>query len=131
MRGILFELFHAWTDPLIGIVVIVSDARAEDIQERKTRMLDPLLDQFGQMLLLAAEAARNKCRSRGQGPRNRVDRRFDVAEGHAFCLHANAAGWRSLAGGQAIDLVVHDDVKQVHLAAHRMVKMVAADTETV
>src|SRR5438876_10110473 len=62
MPGIILELFHAWTEPLIGIVVIVSDARAEDIQERKTRMLDPLFDQFGEMLLLAAESARNERR---------------------------------------------------------------------
>ena len=94
-------------------------------------MLDALLDQFGEMFLLAAEAARNERRTCGQGQRNRVDRRFDVTEGHAFCLHADAAGWRRLAGGQSINLVVHDDVEQIHIAAHRMNEMVAANPETV
>src|SRR5947207_5854097 len=92
MRGIVFELLHAGTEPLIGIVVIVSDAGAEDIQKRKTRMFDALFDQFGQMLLLTAEAARNESRSGGEGQRNWIDRRFDVAERHALRLHANGAG---------------------------------------
>jgi hypothetical protein len=48
-----------------------------------------------------------------------------------FRLHANAAGWRRLARGKAVDLVVHDDVEQVHIAAHRMDEVVAADPETV
>src|SRR5438552_13518862 len=131
MRGIILELFHAWTEPLIGIVVIVSDARAEDVQEREPRMLDPLFDQFGEMLLLAAESARNERRSRRKGQRNRINGRFDVAEWHALRLHADAAGGRRLAGGEAIDLVVHDDIEQVHIAARRMDKMVAADPEAV
>src|SRR5437879_8954063 len=131
MPGIVLELFHAWTEPLIGIVVVVGHAWAEDVQEREARMLDALLDQFGQMLLLSAEAARNERCSGGEGQRNRIDRIFDITERHAFRLHANAAGWRRLAGGQAIDLVVHDDVEQVHIAAHRMDKMVAADPKAV
>src|SRR6266853_3462435 len=83
------------------------------------------------MLLLAAVAARNERRSRGESQRNRIHGSFDVTERHALGLHANAAGWRRLACGKAIDLVVHDDVEQVHIAAHRMDKMVAANPETV
>src|SRR5438046_2543334 len=131
MSGILFELLHTRTEPLVRIVVIVSHARAEDVQEREARMLDALLDQLGQMLLLAAETARNERRSGCQGQRNGIDRRFDVAERHAFRFHADAAGWRGLARGQTVDLVIDDDVEQVHVAAHRMDKMVAADPEAV
>src|SRR5260370_38367109 len=54
-----------------------------------------------------------------------------MAEGHTFRLHADAAGRRSLAGGEAVDLVVHDDVEQVHVAAHGVNEMVAADPEAV
>src|SRR6266404_7653961 len=60
-----------------------------------------------------------------------MNRYVDVAEGHTFRLHANAAGWRRLARGQAVDLVVHDDIEQVHIAAHGVDEMVAADAETV
>src|SRR5882762_612008 len=42
MRGIVLELFYARTEPLISIVVIVGDARAENIQEGEARMLDSL-----------------------------------------------------------------------------------------
>src|SRR5256886_16501578 len=44
MRGIVFELLHAGTEPLVCIVVVVCDAGAEDVQEREARMLDALLD---------------------------------------------------------------------------------------
>src|SRR5258708_6836694 len=131
MRGIVLEFFYARTEPLVSIVVIVGHARAEDIQEGESRMLDPLLDQLGEMISLTTEATRHERRSRGQCQRNRIDRRLDVAKRHALGLHANAASWRSLACGQAIDLVVHDDVEQVHVAAHRMDEMVAADPKTV
>ncbi len=49
------------------------------------------------MLLFTAVAARDVGGARGQRQGNGVDRRFDVAEGHAFRLHPHAAGWRSLA----------------------------------
>ena len=111
--------------------MIVGDARAEDIEEREALVLDTLLDQFGEVLLLAAEAARDERGACGQSQRNRIDRRFDVAEGHAFRLHADAAGGRCLAGGEAVDLVVHHDVEQVDVAAHGVHEVVAADAEAV
>jgi len=83
----------------------------------RSRMLDSLLDQFGENALFALKPRANERRSAASA-REWDDRSFDVAEGHAFRLHANAAGWRSLAGGQAVDLIVHDDVEQVHIAAH-------------
>src|SRR4029077_15234695 len=99
MRGGILELLHTRTEPLVGIVVIVGDAGAEDIQERESWMLDALLDQLGEMLLLGAVTARDEGGACGQGEGNGINRCFDVAEGHAFRLHADAAGWRSLAGG--------------------------------
>jgi len=40
-----------------------------------------------------------------------MDRVFDVAVGHRPRLRAFSAGWRGLAGGEAVDLVVHDDIE--------------------
>src|SRR6266404_777341 len=131
MRGVVLEFFHARAEPLVGIVVIVGDAGAENVQERESRMLDTLLNQLGEMLLFGAVTARDEGSARGQSQGNGINRRFDVAKGHAFRLHADATGWRRLAGGQAVDLVVHDDVEQVHIAAHGVDEMVAADAETV
>ena len=36
-----------------------------------------------------------------------------------------------MSGSQAVNLVVHDNVSQVHIAAHRVEKVIAADPETV
>ena len=57
--------------------------------------------------------------------------RFDAAEGHALGLHADAAGRRGLAGGKAVDLVVHHDVEQIDVAAHGVDEVIAADAEAV
>src|SRR5882762_5525843 len=131
MGGTVLELLHARTEPLVGIVVIVGDARAKNIQEGETWVLDALLDQLGEVLLFTTESSRDERRSCGQSQRNRIHGSFDISERHALGLHANAAGWRRLACGKAIDLVVHDDVEQVHIAAHRMDEMVATNPETV
>src|SRR5712691_1438380 len=131
VRWIVFELFHAWAEPLVGVVVVIGDARAEDIQERETLVPDALLDQSSQVFLFRAEPAGNERGARGKSQRNWIYRRFDVAEGHAFRLHADAAGGRCLAGGEAIDLVVHHDVEQVNVAAHAVHEVIATDAEAI
>src|SRR3989449_148445 len=128
---VILELLHARTEPLISIIVIIGDTRAEDIQERETLVLYALFDQLCEVLLLATEAARDEGGPGGQGERNGVHWRFDVTEGHAFRFHADPAGGRGLASREAVDLIVHDDVEQIDVAAHGVDKVVAADTETV
>src|SRR6266704_1158236 len=59
VSGVVLELFHTRTEPLVSVVMVIGDARAEDVQEREARMLDALLDQLGEMLLLGAVAAAN------------------------------------------------------------------------
>src|SRR5262249_13883143 len=56
---------------------------------------------------------------------------FDVAEGHALRLHSHTAGGRGLACSEAVNLIVHDDVEQVNIAAHGVNEMIAADAEAV
>src|SRR5260370_31737376 len=94
-------------------------------------MRNSFLDEFGEVLLLAAVAACDEGCACGQWKGIGVDGCFDVSERHAFRLHADAAGRRSLPRGKAVDLVVHDDVEQVHVAAHGVNEMVAADPEAV
>src|SRR6267154_2232432 len=57
VRGVVLELLHARLEPLVGIAMIVRDARAEDVQQREALMLDALLDQLGELLLLGAVTA--------------------------------------------------------------------------
>src|SRR6201987_5642587 len=67
VRGIVprvvFEFLHARTEPLVRIVVVVGNARAEDIQEREALVLDALLDQIRQVFLFGTEAAGDECGS--------------------------------------------------------------------
>src|SRR4029077_2547592 len=94
VSGVVLEFLHARTEPLVSIVVIIGDAGAEDIEERESLVHDTLLDQFGEMLLFAAEAAGDKSGACGESERNGVNRSLDVAEGHAFGFHSEAAGGR-------------------------------------
>src|SRR5262252_4576689 len=83
------------------------------------------------MFGLSAETTRYKGCSRSQGESYRIDRLFDVAVRHRLRLHSFAAGRRSLTGRQAINLVVHRDVQQVNIPAHRMNEMISPDAEPV
>jgi len=83
--------------PLEGIVLVVGHAGAEDVEEGKAFVLDGLLDQVRQMFLIAGEAAGDEGGSGGERHGDGIDDgAFDVAEGCALCLHAEAAGGRCL-----------------------------------
>jgi len=84
---------------------------------------DALFDQSRQVFLFSAEAAGDERGSRAKSQRNWIHQRFDVAKGHAFRLHAVAAARRGLAGGEAVDLVVHHDVEKVNVPAHAVHEM--------
>ena len=83
------------------------------------------------MFGFAAEPPGDKRRTRGQGQADRIDGLLDVSEWHTFRLHTFSAGRRGLACGQTINLVVHRDVQQIDIPAHRVDKVIAADSESV
>src|SRR5579864_87316 len=60
IRGVFLKLFHPWSKPLVSVVMIIGDARAEDVQEREAFVLNAVLDEFREVFLLAAEAASNE-----------------------------------------------------------------------
>src|SRR5215813_9796566 len=92
VRTIFLKLFHPWTEPLVGVVVVISDAGTKDIKEREAFVLDALLDELREMLLFAAETSRNECSTGSQSERDGIDWRFDASKRHAFRLHAETAG---------------------------------------
>src|SRR5690242_14612090 len=98
--------------------MVVGHARTEHVEEGESLVQDALLYKLRQMFLFAAEATGNKCRSSSQSQRDRIQGGFNVAEGHALCLHSHAAGGRGLACSKAVNLVIHDDVEQIDIAAH-------------
>jgi hypothetical protein len=60
MRGASSSFFTRGRNHWQVFVVVIGNVGAEDIEEEKSRVLDALLDQIGQVLLLAAEAAGHK-----------------------------------------------------------------------
>src|SRR5690606_37027715 len=73
------------------------------------------------------EARRHEGRAGGDGQLQRPHRALDVAPGARAGDEAGAAGGRHLAFGQSVDLVVHDDVGDVHVAPDRVQEVVPAD----
>src|SRR5260370_7972126 len=102
MRGVVFELLHARTEPLVGIVMIIRDARTEDIQERKPWMLDTLLDQLREMFLLPAEAARDQRSACGESRGNGIYSPFHATQLHALRFHPDPPRCRPLSGLKTI-----------------------------
>jgi len=128
---IVLELFYARTEPLISIVVIVGDARAETSRKEKPGCSIPCLMSSVRCFCSALVPAGDEGGACGQSEGNGVDRASMLPKGMLFVFMPTRLVGRRLAGGQAIDLVVHDDVEQIHIAAHRMNEVVAADPETV
>src|SRR6202035_6058210 len=62
---------------------------------------------------------------------HRVDRHVDRAGRVGFALESDGRRGRGLLLGQTIDEVVHDEVDEVDVLARAVIKMVAADGETV
>src|SRR5262249_26694346 len=79
-----------------------------------------------QMFLLAAKPARDVSGSPDHRQRHRINRILDAAMRGALGLHAFDACRRGLTGSEAVDLVIHDDIGQVHISSHRMQEMIAA-----
>src|SRR5215475_6350579 len=127
----VFKLPRTLFEKFVAVVVVVSHARAENVDKGEPFMLDTTLDQLHQVLLLPGETTRDVSGPRGYRQRDRVDRVFDAAKRSAFGLHPFSAGGRELPGRQAVNLVIHDNVSDIDVAAHGMDKVVAADAKTV
>src|SRR5262249_53418835 len=127
----LVEPLGPLLEEVVGVVVVVRDARAEGVDEGEAPVQQAPLDQLDQVLLLTREAAGDGRRAGRDRQRGRVDRVLDATEGRALRVHPLDAGRRELTGGQPVELVVHDDVGHVDLAAHGVYEVVASDAVSV
>src|SRR5688572_19857423 len=99
------ENLYPWIEPLVSVVFVIGDARAEDIDESKAFVLDGAFDDFDHVLLFAAERARHICRAADHRQWNGIDRVFNAAVRRGLGLHALGARGRDLPGREAINLV--------------------------
>src|SRR5262245_32106233 len=83
------------------------------------------------MLLLAAKSAGDISRAANHGKRHGVNGVFHTAVRSTLGLHAFDACGRSLPSRKSVNLVIHYDISQVYVAAHRVQEMIAADAVTV
>src|SRR5213083_974729 len=107
-------------------VVIEGDAGADDVDEGGALVGDGGLDERGELLLVAAEAARDEGGAHEERERDGVDRRIGV-DGAALGFAALVGGGGELALGEAVDAVVLQDVGHVDAAAHDVRELAQAD----
>ena len=81
IMSLFFEDFNAWVEPLIGVVLVVGNAGAEDVHQRKALVLDGAFENVHHVLLFAAEGARHIGRASHDGHRNGIDGVLHAAMG--------------------------------------------------
>ena len=128
---LVLKLDHPILEEVVGVVQVEGNAGAEDVDQGKPLVFDGLSHQVGQMADIAAVAPGHKGCAVHDGRGDGIDGHLHAAKGSALGLHAVAAGGGNLAGGETVDLVVHDNVGEVDVAAGSMGKVVAADAVTV
>ncbi len=111
--------------------MVVGDARLQHVNQRVALVLNCQHNHLGQVLGVAAEAARDEAGAHRHAQRDGVDRHLDAALRRGAAQVAVFAGRRILPLGQAVDLVVLHDVGDVGVAAHRVNEVVAADAVAV
>ena len=124
---LVFEFLDPALEELECVVAVEGDARAEHADEREALVLDGLLHEHGQVPGIGTEAPRNEGRAVHDRRSDRIERKLHAAVRRTLGLHVERTGWRQLARGQAVDLVVHDDIGEVHVAARRVREVIAAD----
>jgi len=127
----LFQLLGALLEELVAVVVVICHARTKGVNESEAFVLDTALDELDQVFYLTGESSSHIGGPCGNGQRDRIDRIFHASVGCAFGLHPFGAGGGDLAGGQPVDLVVHDDVGKVDVSAHAVDEVVSPDAEAI
>ncbi|MNJ51492.1 hypothetical protein D3C77_468000 [compost metagenome] len=94
-------------------------------------MLNALFDQGGQLLQIAREGLRYESSSRCKGHLKWRQCRFDGAFRRTLCLEAFAASRGSLAFGQTINLIIHNDISDIDVPSNRMNGMTHSNCEAI
>src|SRR5690606_33116543 len=123
----LVQVDEVFPPPVVGLLLVKGDARAQDIDEGKALVLDRRLKEALQVLDVTRKALSDKAATAGQRQGQRTDGVLCSAVGRRLGLEALAAGRRGLARGEAVDVVVHDDIGDVDVAPAGMNKVSHAD----
>src|SRR5262249_40555550 len=131
VMALVLEHLYSRIKPLISIVLVISHAWAEDVDQGKPFVLDRPFQHFNHVFLFPAEGARNISGTTDNGHRDRVNWVLHAPVRRALGFHPFNTRGRTLAGGQAINLVIHHDVGQIDIASHGMNEVISADSVAV
>src|SRR5256714_247351 len=107
----LREVVHALAEEIIRVHLVVGDTGREAIDEGEPFVLDPTLHEFGHRLDVPAESPCDIGGPRGEREGDRIDGVLDdTFDRRRFRLHPLFRRRARLAGGETVDLVVHDHV---------------------
>ena len=109
--------------------IVKLGAFAQALDEGKTLMVHGGFHHGKQMLGIGVRAARHKGGSSRDGLLHRVDRLVHRSPHVRLALEADRAGRGGLFLGQAVHVVIHHHVGEVHVFAGAMVEVIAADGE--
>ncbi len=127
----LFQVDQVILVPIVGVDFIVGDAGAVHIDERKSLVLNPLFDQTRQLLQVAGKPLGDKARPGRQSHFHRREGRLDGTPGRTVGFEAHGTAGRGLPLGQTVNLVIHHNVRDVHVAPNRMDGMPHSDGKAV
>src|SRR5213596_4301052 len=96
---LFFENLYSRIKPLVGVVLVVSDARTENVHQREALVLNGALEYFDHVFLFAAERARYVGGTANDCHRDRIDRVLNASVRRALGFHSLDARGRALAGG--------------------------------
>src|ERR671918_800356 len=113
-----------------SLVVVESDAWADDIQDSAAPMSESALDQGCQLLAIAGKASSHISRTQRDRELRHIDGR-DIVNLSAFHDGPDIGRGGELSLSQSIDTVVLDDVGDIHIAAHHMTEIPQADSRRV
>ena len=128
---VILQLVDPLLEPGVGVDLVVGHAGAEDIHQGKSLVGDAAGDDIGHVPGLARKGPGNVGGAGDNGQSDGIERHFDVAPGSGLGAHLLHGGGGGLAGRQSVDLVVHDDIGEVQVAAHGVHEVAQTDAVTV
>ena len=113
--------------PFDGIEMVEGDARGEDIDVGEAFVVDGFFNDVDEVLAVDGIGLSDEGSAGCDGHGRRIERSHRVAVRGGLGDEALGGGRRGLAFGEAIDLVIKDEVGDVHISLHRMHGMAEAD----
>ncbi len=119
-RAHIFDFLQMFLVPLRRVEFIEGNAGGEDIDVGETAVVDGFFDEVHELLRIESRGLRDEAATGGDGHGDGVEGRRRVSVGGRLCHEALAGGRAGLAFREAVDLVIKDEIRDVHIPFHRV-----------